>query len=131
MLEMDTRYLAPPPLPQHLPLNLLQVGPRFRNPNSLFNDCWNYDDDYIQALRPTNFTGRDGIKMTRGEEGGGVRYPDGTGVAMYRGDRDRNKLLLGSGGDLAPHHCSKWTPRETKSQKMMGIGATHREGVGT
>ena len=49
------------------------LGPRFREPSGLFDDRRNSDDDYILALRPTDFADGYGIKTTRERErGGGV-----------------------------------------------------------
>ena len=44
-----------------------QLGPWFCKPNILFDDFRLRDADYILELCTTNFSDRDGIKMTKGE----------------------------------------------------------------
>ena len=44
------------------------------------------------------------------------------------GGGGRDERLPGSGGALDPHPCTKWTPIETKNQKIPGSGAANREG---
>ena len=47
------------------------------------------------------------------------------------GGGGREEQLPGSKGARAPRPRAKWTPGETKAQKMTGIGAEHRERGGT
>ena len=106
-------------------------GPCFIKPSSPFNDWWMRDYDGILEWRPTAFTNGDGIKTTQGGWRGGIwLYRLRWRGHVAGGGRGRGERLPGSGGFLSPCPRAKWTPIETKTQKMTQSGAAHREGGG-